>query len=64
LLKYIWTSSLPDGGEEGNMKSRVPVTNLQDQTRTFYWLYQEDQEDDFLTGKTPKDLSDAWEEEE
>lgn len=46
------------------MKNNTPVMNHRSQTKIPNWLYQEMQEDDFLMGKTPKDLSDSWEEEE
>jgi hypothetical protein len=46
------------------MKNKAPVMNERIQTKVPDWLYQEIQEDDFLMGKTPKDLPDTWEDEE
>ncbi len=46
------------------MKNKTPMTDHRSQTKIWDWLYQETQEDDFLVGKTPKDLADTWEEEE
>ena len=46
------------------MKNNTPVMDHRRQIKIPNWLYQEMQEDDFLMGKTPKDLSATWEEEE
>jgi len=46
------------------MKNKTQTMDRCSQTKVPDWLYQEVQEDDFLMGKTPKDLPDTWEEEE
>ena len=46
------------------MKNRTPVMDQYRQISIPDWMYHEIQEDDFLLGKTPKDLGDSWEEEE
>jgi hypothetical protein len=46
------------------MKNNPQVMNQRSQTKVLDWLYQEEGEDDFLMGRTPKDLGDTWEEEE
>jgi hypothetical protein len=46
------------------MKNKAQYMSPRTQTSIFDWMYVEEQDDDFLMGKTPKDLSDAWEEEE
>ena len=43
------------------MRNGTPI--MDGQMRGQGWLYQETDGDDFLIGKTPKDLSETWEEE-
>jgi hypothetical protein len=45
------------------MKNKTPVMNQRHQTTGFAWL-QEEQEDDFLIGKTPNEFQETWEDEE
>lgn len=46
------------------MKNKTQVMEERSQTKIPDWLYLETQEDDFLMGKTPKDLPDVWGDEE
>ncbi len=46
------------------MKNKSQMMNQRSQTKTLDWLYQEEQEDDFLLGKIPSELRDILEEEE
>ena len=46
------------------MKNRTQVMSQRSQNRSMEWLYQEAQEDDFLSGKTPSELQNIWEEDE
>jgi hypothetical protein len=46
------------------MKNKTPVMNQCRQTRLLDWLYQEEQEDDFLLGITPNEFQEIMEEEE
>ena len=46
------------------MKNKTLLMGERSQSKVLNWLYQEETEDDFLLGKTPKDLSDTWEDEE
>jgi hypothetical protein len=46
------------------MKNKTQLVNRFNQTKILDWLYQEEEEDDFLTGITPKNLGDIGEEEE
>jgi hypothetical protein len=46
------------------MKNRTQVMEQRSQIKVPDWLFQETQEDDFLMGRVPKDLSGTWEEEE
>jgi len=46
------------------MKAKTQLTDHRVKGKIFDWLYQENQEDDFLIGKTPIDLQNTWEDEE
>jgi len=46
------------------MKNKTQVMDQRNQIKVPDWLYHETEEDDFLLGRTPKDLPDTWEEEE
>ena len=46
------------------MKNKATCIDQRSEIRIPDWLFHEAQEDDFLMGKLPKDLGDAWEEEE
>jgi len=46
------------------MKNKTHGLIQRSQNEVPGWLYNEIQEEDFLLGKTPKDLTDTWEEEE
>ena len=46
------------------MKNKPPLMDQNSQTRILDWLYLEEEQDDFLMGRTPKELSENWEEEE
>ena len=46
------------------MKSKTQLMDHRSKDKIFDWLYQENQEDDFLIGKTPIDLQNTWEDEE
>ena len=46
------------------MKNKTQVMNQRNQTKILDWLSQEEQEDDFLRGKTPSVFQDSWEDEE
>jgi hypothetical protein len=45
------------------MKNKTLIMVKRVKTQVPDWLYQDAQDDDFLMGKTPLDLEDAWEEE-
>ena len=45
------------------MKNKAPVLNESLQMKLPNW-YEETQDDDFLSGKTPNDLQYTWEDEE
>lgn len=44
------------------MKNKAPVVDQHSQIRAQDWIFWETQDDDFLMGKTAKDLGDTWEE--
>ncbi len=46
------------------MKNKTQMMNQRSQTKILDWLCQEEQEDDFLLGKTPSEPRDIREDEE
>jgi hypothetical protein len=46
------------------MKNKSQQMNQRSQTKVLDWLYQEEENDDFLLGKTPRELQDIEDDEE
>lgn len=46
------------------MNNMTPGIKQSTEIKVPAWLYQDVQDDDFLMGKTPKNLEDTWEDEE